>query len=289
MAAPPPPPPPPVRGTWASRKERSLSGPELNVDDVPESMPGAACRANPAEREFFEQRCKKLWNAEVQERNECEAAKSVCTQADAEEKLVQMEKMFPNLDPELVRSLCREAAHPEMAMETLLALSMMAADPTNEDAAAGSAQAAPKPPPKDIGLDDEENFPVLGDRDGWQVVNRHLLEKDQEEELGSGWRDTAKDAATLPAPKKTPKAAEPKKNKKKSKDVDEEEDMNRDLHLDDYELRQNAGNRRAARISRKAAERRNKVGNAGYASSRSPAVQAQQDPDGESMPSEDEI
>merc|ERR1719456_1590404 len=82
-----------------------------------------------------------------------------------------------------------EGPTPQHAMETLLAL-----------VAASSEPAAPPVPPKDLPLGDMNAFPSLTDSDGWQVVAQSQLERDPDEDLGSAWRDRAKDVASKPPP-----------------------------------------------------------------------------------------
>merc|ERR1740123_576602 len=90
------------------------------------------------------------------------------------------------------------------------------------------------------------SFPTLMDGNGWQVVNHKTLEEEPNEDLGSIWRDRAKAAADIPAPRATPPSNAPawgaKQRQRRTKEKEESEEY---LLPTDYELRQKAGERRA--------------------------------------------
>lgn len=215
-------------------------GPNVNLSDMPELMPGAQPSANPAQREEFEQRCRKLHDdavAEEQVRAEVkrEAAGSRVTTSE-------LEAMFPALDAALVRTLAAEAPTPQHAIETLLALAAATAEPV-----AGSERAA-SPPPRDLGVEDMDKFPSLCDGDGWQVVSKQQLERDPDEELGSVWRDRAKAAASKPAPKATPAAPDASgygAARRRAPRQKDDEHVREQPHLEtDYEFRHRIGQKR---------------------------------------------
>mmetsp|Transcript_104747 Transcript_104747/g.182083 ORF Transcript_104747/g.182083 Transcript_104747/m.182083 type:complete len:276 (-) Transcript_104747:96-923(-) len=215
--------------------------PHVNLFDMPELMPGAQPSANPAQREEFEQRCRKLHDdavAEEQTRAEVkrEAAGSRATTSD-------LEAMFPALDAALVRTLAAEAPTPQHAIETLLALAAATAEPV-----AGGERAA-SPPPRDLGVEDMDKFPSLCDGDGWQVVSKQQLERDPDEELGNAWRDRAKAAASKPAPKVKPAAPDAgygTTRRKASRQKDDEHAREQPQLETDYEFRQRIGQKRAS-------------------------------------------
>jgi len=156
--------------------------PYVNLFDIPEIMPGARPTASSAQRMEFESRCVKLFQ---EERHDDKAAASPIPTAAA----ADLEAMFPNLDAALVQMLAAEAPSHQAAMETLLALSAAMADPVK-----------PEQPPKDIGLEDADAFPLLVGADGWEVASRQQLERKLDEDIGSVWCDRAKAVASKPAP-----------------------------------------------------------------------------------------
>jgi hypothetical protein len=177
-------------------------GPEVNLSDIPELMPGAQPSANPARRGQFEQCCIRLHADEVEEHtNELWHSR---TAAGVGVTYKELEEMFPSLDTALIHTLLAEAPSPKHAIETLLALSASAAEPVTD---AGEAPAAPPRnlPRWDLGVEDHNKFPSLVDADGWQIPSR--LPQADEENLGDAWRDRARAAADKPAPKRTPQPA----------------------------------------------------------------------------------
>jgi len=155
--------------------------PYVNLFDIPEIMPGAQPTASSAQRMEFESRCVKLFQ---EERHDDKAAASPIPTTAAD-----LQAMFPNMDAALVQTLAAEAPSHQAAMETLLALSAAMADPVK-----------PEQPPKDIGLEDADAFPLLVGADGWEVASRQQLERKLDEDTGSPWCDRAKAAASKPAP-----------------------------------------------------------------------------------------
>lgn len=215
----------------------------MNLFDMPELMPGAEPSATPAQREEFEQRCRMLHRTEVSE--ELEHVTNLRVAAGSDVSSSQLEVMFPALDPALVRTLSSEAPTPQHAIELLLALSAATAEPV----AGAEAPVRPaSPPPLNLCVEDHDKFPVLSDSNGWQVASRHQLERNEDEDLGSAWRDRAKAAKDIPAPRPTmattavPSRRRPDKPQDCSGDTEKAE-----IFLTEYEHRHRAGQRRALR------------------------------------------
>mmetsp|Transcript_652 Transcript_652/g.790 ORF Transcript_652/g.790 Transcript_652/m.790 type:complete len:164 (-) Transcript_652:16-507(-) len=145
--------------------------PRLNLFDIPEMLPGARPRANPAQREEFEERCRLLHCQSEAERAEerrehlQEEAAIAASSTSAAPALADIEAMFPLLDAALVRAIYTEAAEPQDAVDTLLALSAAAADVSE------GAERPASPPPLELGVEDHEKFPSLVDSSGWQVAS----------------------------------------------------------------------------------------------------------------------
>jgi len=219
---------------------RASQAPKVNLSDMPELMPGAQPGSNPAQREEFQQRCRQLYREEEHETRE--AAEHQRAAAGSGAGVSDLEAMFPLLDPGLIRALHAEAPTPQHAIETLLALNASMA-PGDEK----SAQRSASPPPRQLGVEDHAQFPTLMDGNGWQVVNQRTLDEEQKEDLGSIWRDRAKAAADIPAPRPSPPSNAPawgaKQRQRRPKDREEKEEDY--LLPTDYELRQKAGERRA--------------------------------------------
>jgi len=143
------------------------------------------------------------------------------------------------------------------AVDTLLALSASIsadADVAGSTPAVVEADTSASNATRTVG-DDAGTWPALVGNDGWEVVNYQTLEQ---QDLGSAWCKTAKDAIPLPSPKPTPSAAaQPKLKPKDSKEAvlamnSAEED---DFVPTDYELRHARGQVRATKLAIKAAER----------------------------------
>jgi len=217
---------------------RASQAPRVNLSDMPELMPGAQPGANPAKREEFQQRCRQLYREEEHEEHETREAQRAASGSGAGAS--ELEAMFPLLDAGLVRAINAEGPTPQHAIETLLALNVAMA-PGDEP-----RQHAASPPPRQLGVEDEAQFPTLTDSNGWQVVNHKQLEEEPKEDQGSEWRDRAKAAADIPAPRAAPPSSAPawgaKQPQRRTKDKEEHEEC---LFPTDYELRQKSGERRA--------------------------------------------
>eukprot|EP00929_Paragymnodinium_shiwhaense_P052878 TRINITY_DN26478_c0_g1_i1.p1 TRINITY_DN26478_c0_g1~~TRINITY_DN26478_c0_g1_i1.p1 ORF type:complete len:275 (+),score=83.54 TRINITY_DN26478_c0_g1_i1:129-953(+) len=224
-------------------RARTESRPYVNLTDIPELLPGAQPSANPAQREEFEQRCIKLHReAEMEER---EATVTTQVAAGGAVTVSDLEAMFPMLDAALINCIFADSRSPQAAIDTLLALS---AD-LNEPVDGAARPRAKSPPPRDLGVEDHEKFPSLTDGSGWQVASSKLFERDPDEELGSVWRDRAKDAAPLAAPKASlANTAWGKPRKKKENDEAANGgyiDDDKPLPETDYEFRHRVGQQRA--------------------------------------------
>eukprot|EP00437_Effrenium_voratum_P015597 CAMPEP_0181446466 /NCGR_PEP_ID=MMETSP1110-20121109/26120_1 /TAXON_ID=174948 /ORGANISM="Symbiodinium sp., Strain CCMP421" /LENGTH=265 /DNA_ID=CAMNT_0023570547 /DNA_START=77 /DNA_END=874 /DNA_ORIENTATION=+ len=251
--------------TKASQRSRA---PFVNLFDLPELMPGAQPSANPAQREEFENRCRQLHRDEEQERQD-RLEKAYEQRAAAAPDLTstsELEAMFPTLDAELVRSIHAEAQTPQDAVDTLLALTL-AAEPL---------EALPTLPPREVGMDDHDKFPALTDAEGWQVANQKLFDRDPEEDLGSAWRDRAKAAQDMPAPKAAVAPAKPRsgpaKAKKEGATDEKVEDEEVDEFLTDYDFRHRVGQQRA-----KHRARYGRGSGRGAASARNPSGDVEED------------
>eukprot|EP00443_Scrippsiella_acuminata_P004339 CAMPEP_0115249644 /NCGR_PEP_ID=MMETSP0270-20121206/42696_1 /TAXON_ID=71861 /ORGANISM="Scrippsiella trochoidea, Strain CCMP3099" /LENGTH=288 /DNA_ID=CAMNT_0002664991 /DNA_START=55 /DNA_END=921 /DNA_ORIENTATION=+ len=231
--------------------------PSVNLSDIPELMPGAQPSANPAQRETFEQRCRQLYAVEAEERRaEVEAARAAAGLGPAS-ACSELEAMFPNLDPTLIRALCADAPSEQSAIDTLLALAAASAEPhTVGDAVVAAPVVLPS---LNVGLEDHENFPALVDAEGWQVGSQRQFElaeklaQGEEEDLGSAWRDQAQAAADIPAPPakawgpaKVASAMGRKRGKEEENRKEGEEPSTEAAQpMTDYEFRQHVGQRRA--------------------------------------------
>lgn len=168
---------------------------------MPEMLPGAQPSANPTQREHFEERCKRLHKQEEAEwQEEVEHAREVSgTSAALRDN--ELEAMFPNLDAELVRAIRADAPNAQGAIEVLLALSASAAEVDS----GGAATSMPELPPREVGVEDHEQFPSLVDAGGWQVPSGRAFDlagktPEELEDLGSAWRDQAQAVADVPGP-----------------------------------------------------------------------------------------
>lgn len=220
------------------------SRPLLNASDVPEMMPGAQPRANPAQRERFEQRCKQLRQEDVeQEAAQAHARPERAVNAGAAPAAGEsLEAMFPMLDPGLVRAIASDCPTQAVAIDTLLKLSAEMSEP-----------AAPRPPSpeRDLKVGDASVFPGLVDSDGWEVpAPQQLASKaDDDGELGSAWRDRAKAGANAPAPKPRPRPLAPAwgARRKEGEDREAARDAQEPEVYTDYEMRHIQGQKRAQR------------------------------------------
>jgi len=179
-------------GSFVSRTTTKARAPEVNTFDLVEQRRGARSSATPAQRAYFEQRCQNIYRDVVQEEWHASAAAQEAREAAGSGTTIEdLQAMFPSMDPSLVQSLYFEATSPQQALDTLIALSASVAEPVVPTDSI---------PPKEIGVEDDDKFPLLVDSDGWQVVGMQALQHEPKAELGSAWRDRAQPAAALPRP-----------------------------------------------------------------------------------------
>lgn len=249
------------------------NGPTLNTYDVPEMMLGAQPSANSVERERFNQRCITLWKEDSRRASE---ASEVVQHNNAAEHYSQfksqLQSIFPDLDPELIGNICYDTRNIQEAVDALLAVSTsMSAEAgisagTDTEVGANASTAtvpvdlATQQPTESSKVADPSDgpgaWPALLDNEGWEVVSYRSLQQ-QEQDLGSAWCKTAKDAAHLPAPKPSRStASQPKEKHKESNGAMEAMDFTDEDGLPtDYELRQMRGQMRAAKLAIKAVAR----------------------------------
>jgi len=222
-------------------------GPLVNLSDIPELLPGAQPNANPAQREEFEARCRKLHNEEEAERRKEARANNLAAGVGPPSASSELEAMFPALDADLIRAILADAGSTQRALETLLALSAATSDPSGLEASA--AASVPKLPPRNIGVEDHDKFPCLLDSDGWQAISTREIDRivggSDEEDLGGGcaWSERAKAAADLPVPRKAPIATTVAMRRRRKQQTDKEVDE-QVQPLTDYDVRKQAGQRR---------------------------------------------
>merc|ERR1712107_140521 len=216
----------------AARSCHSSGRPEVDLSDIPELMPGAQSSANPSQRHMFQNRSVQLHQDEVEEEEAKTWDEMMCagTAATSDE----LATLFPLLDAELVQAILADAPSPPAAMDTLLALSSSMGEPTVV------TQRAKTPPPREIGVNDLEQFPSFTDKDGWQMVSKQLCELDQEKELGSVWCDRATKAKDIVGPKAKPSMAPLHQKRRQPKEMYEVEVSE---PLTTYESRQETGKR----------------------------------------------
>lgn len=173
-----------VRGAGLRRNK----GPCLNLSDVPEIMPGAKCSATPAQREEFEDRCRKLYQDGNYagfgfERVVCSDAATCAT--------THLQAMFPAVDEAVVRMVIAEAESMNHAIEALFGISSTTAAQESDIS---------RPPPN-LGVDDHGQFPCLTDQYGWQVMPAgQEFVRDDHASPKNSWRDLAHAAKDCPAP-----------------------------------------------------------------------------------------
>lgn len=220
----------------ATQVQRRGRGPSLNLYDMPEMMPGAQPGANPAARELFENRCIKLHQQAEMEEYEERAEASAASGSGATGQ--DLAAMFPALDADLIRAIVADSASTPAAIETLIQLSAATSE-------VGPAPRATTPPPRDLGVSDQAQFPSLCDADGWEVVGHRQLEQ-LDGDLGSNWRDRAKAGADAPdpAPVKRDLGAWGRPRKEKAKKEEEQNDEQPYLPTD-YDARHARGQHRA--------------------------------------------
>jgi len=255
------------RKSTAWTRRHTQDGPTLNTYDVPEMMLGAQPAANSVERERFNRRCKKLW--EEEDRQASEAAE-VIQHSNAMKRFSQLQTMFSDLDPELIWNNLPEIQNMQEAVDTLLAFSRSMSVDAGISARAdteGGANMSGATAPVDIATQQQSSkevvpgnaagtWPALMDSDGWEVVNYQALQQ-HDQDLGSAWCKTAKDAAHLPAPRPSRSTAAQSKQKQRESHVSMEalECIEEDGLLTDYEMRQMRGQMRANKLAIKAVAR----------------------------------
>jgi len=250
-----------MRKSSAFTRRPTQDRPSLNLYDIPEMMAGAQPSANSVDRDRFNQRCRKLWEEDN------EYASEACQNfqdGNTADPYSQLEKMFPELDPELIWGMCQDTTNVQQIAETLLALSAsMASNAGNtvaNEAAVGSSIGCESPdcadsmmPLEQLPQSDGGAWPALLDRDGWEIVNYKSLQQ-QEQDLGTAWCKTAKDAAQLPAPRPShTTAGQTKQHQKESpRKIDADDSIEEeDCFPTDYELRHMRGQMRATKLATK--------------------------------------
>jgi hypothetical protein len=202
-------------------------------------MPGAQPSANPAQRSEFEERCRQLHqndeHDQVQDR-------SVRILANSSPDDCHFEKMFPNLDAALVRTIVSESPSVQHALDTLTALAVAVAECSIGNPIARLPQ---------IEIENTEMFPVLVDSDGWQVGSQQLFDRGTDEDLGTAWCDLAKTVSSLPIPKQctTPSslAARARREQQQQRHLSGkgQSQISAETAETDYEFRQRKGEERA--------------------------------------------
>eukprot|EP00930_Biecheleria_cincta_P074762 TRINITY_DN61973_c0_g1_i1.p1 TRINITY_DN61973_c0_g1~~TRINITY_DN61973_c0_g1_i1.p1 ORF type:complete len:252 (-),score=53.06 TRINITY_DN61973_c0_g1_i1:318-1073(-) len=217
----------------ASTAPKMSRRPQMNTSDLTELMPGAQPSANPAQREHFEATCRKLYQQELEDEITFRPRLKVAA-TDLTFDLAQLEAMFPTLEPALIHTMVADSRSLNHAVELLLTLAASISEPADCHAVAV--------PERDLKLKDGVQFPSLVDSGGCEVVGNKHLEQDSKD-LGSAWRDCAKNAVSIPA--QTPKSrvvwapAVRQQRQEKHNEVYTEDD------LTEYEARQLAGRRHA--------------------------------------------
>eukprot|EP00746_Dinoflagellata_sp_MGD_P070331 gnl/MRDRNA2_/MRDRNA2_28797_c0_seq1.p1 gnl/MRDRNA2_/MRDRNA2_28797_c0~~gnl/MRDRNA2_/MRDRNA2_28797_c0_seq1.p1 ORF type:complete len:289 (+),score=57.35 gnl/MRDRNA2_/MRDRNA2_28797_c0_seq1:100-966(+) len=253
-----------MRKPSAYTRRPTQDRPSLNLYDIPEMMAGARPSANSVERDRFNQRCRKLWEEGD------EYASQACQNSqhgNTAERYSQLEKMFPELDPELIWGMCQETTNVQQIVDTLLALSVSmasnAGNAASNEAAVGSSSACESPeciksrmPLETVPQSDGGAWPTLLDGDGWEIVNYQALQQ-QEQDLGTAWCKTAQDAAHLPAPRPSHCiAVHAKHHQKESPRTNDADDgIEEDYFPTDYELRHMRGQMRATKLATKCPDR----------------------------------
>lgn len=254
-----------MRKPSAYTRRPTQDRPSLNLYDIPEMMEGAQPSANSVARDRFNQRCRKLW----EEGNEyaSEACQNFQYGNTAADRYSQLEKMFPELDPELIWGMCQETTNVQQIADTLLTLSTSMASSAGstvaDEAAVGSSSGCESPERtnsmmavEQVPQNDGGAWPALLDSEGWEIVNYQALQQ-QEQDLGTAWSKTAKDAAHLPAPRPShTTAVQTKQHQKESqRTIDANDSIEEDSFPTDYELRHMRGQMRATKLATKCLDR----------------------------------
>lgn len=222
----------------------------MNFSDVQELAPWAHAWPISSQNGHLEERCREVYRESEEEQWTVEHLPAASSSHDERELL---ECMFPELDPQLVQELYAEANSPDQAIDTLLTLA--AATPKSRAATHSTSSCARPPPARDMGLGSHEQFPLLLDSQGWQVVSERKLMHDAAEDLGTMWRDRAQRAVDSTDKTTAPAAAISAVRTRgakvtfmptRPKQLWPEQDVEEPIPLEtEYEFRQRVGQRRA--------------------------------------------
>jgi len=156
-------------------RHRTNRAPRVNILDLPESLLGSG--------EFLRHSL---------QRHEEVSVRSYSIGNETANK--QVEEMFSSsVDPGLVRTLCSEASSLEDAVQTLLVLSSTVSSALPADVE-GSVSVH-KGTPRSMGIDDNAEFPILVNGDGWQVLAQSSQRGSAD--IGVSWCQQAKAAARV--------------------------------------------------------------------------------------------
>jgi hypothetical protein len=151
----------------ASAKKRHHSrshNPRLNTWDVPEFLPGAQPGATAVQREYFQDRSIKVFRKEQMlqklDDQESETRKSEQFAEKLETDMTRLRELFPSVDIEVIQETYLIA---EGDMNTVINQLLLISDGTT------GIELSEKPGPPSS--DDEREFPVLTDKEGWEVVS----------------------------------------------------------------------------------------------------------------------
>ena len=138
---------------------KSSNGPRLNTWDVPEFLPGAMPRATAVQRALFEARSVKVFRSETEQTAIDDESYRKRLESEFVEKLQgdisKLCEMFPQLGFEIIQESYLTLNHDlQGTIQQLLLLS----PPSSSTA---------RTPPRS---NDEKEFPVLTDSNGWQVT-----------------------------------------------------------------------------------------------------------------------
>jgi len=190
----------------------------LNCVDAPELVLGA--------RADFQQSCLAMHAEDVH---------ALGNVRELAPHVVELQLMFPDLEPTLVQEVYAEALTAQDAVDTLLAI------------VPGAPSASGKVQSSRTGRDPAQDyleFPSLVGSDGWEVVNSRSVVDATSEDLGRDWCERVKAAAELPAPNAKPTSS---LNPRRSFVLrNGQGDSSESIELEtDYESRQRQGKQRA--------------------------------------------
>jgi len=151
----------PENGSAKKRHHSRSNGRRLNTWDVPEFLPGAQPGATAVQREYFQDRSIKVFRKEQmlqkQDELESEKRKSERYAEKLEHDMTHLRELFPSIETEVIQETYLLAeGDMDSIINQLLVLS-----------GGGATDERPGPPSSD----DEREFPVLTDQEGWEVVN----------------------------------------------------------------------------------------------------------------------